>query len=219
MQVSRLISGTIPTLSPEDTGERALELMEENKLSHLPVVTDDNYIALVSEDDLLGWDTPEQAISKGELFYVKPAISTAGHPFEALRLMNQMNLSVLPLTDEDHKYAGAITRSDILKYVADYSGISNPGGILMLEIAPRNYTLFEIARICENEDMTILNLQLHTNEAGMIEVTLKLNRTILDPVVSSFERHGYHVKEVYGENIHADDIEDKYNLLMNYINM
>ncbi len=126
---------------------------------------------------------------------------------------------MLPVTDEEHKYIGAVTRDDLLKYIAENSGIDNPGGILVLEIAPRNYTLYEIARICENEDVTILNLQVHTNEQGQLEITLKLNRTVLDAVVSSFERHNYHVKEVYGEDSNDEDIEGKYNLLMNYINM
>jgi acetoin utilization protein AcuB len=97
--------------------------------------------------------------------------------------------------------------------------LNNPGGIIVLEIAPRNYTLYEIARICENEDVIILNLQVHTNADSTLQVTLKLNRTALDAVVSSFERHNYHVTEVYGEEVRKEDIEEKYHLLMNYINM
>jgi acetoin utilization protein AcuB len=48
---------------------------------------------------------------------------------------------------------------------------------------------------------------------------MKLNRSALDAVVSSFERHDYHVKEVFGQDANIEDIEDKYNMLMNYINM
>jgi hypothetical protein len=89
----------------------------------------------------------------------------------------------------------------------------------VLEIAPRNYTLVDIARICENEDVIIMNAMVHPNETGMLEITLKLNRSSLDAVVSSFERHSYHVLGVYGENNSDDDVTSKYNLLMNYINM
>jgi ferric-dicitrate binding protein FerR (iron transport regulator) len=53
----------------------------------------------------------------------------------------------------------------------------------------------------------------------MLEVTLKLNRTVLTAVVASFERHSYHVISVYGEETNREDITGKYNLLMNYINM
>ena len=219
MNIEQLISPVVPTLSPEDTCDHALALMEKENLACLPVTADDNYIALVQENDLLDRDTPDVTLTAANALGFKPAIPALSHPFEALRIIHQMNLDVLPVVDNEHKYTGAVTKDTLLKYMAEYSGINNPGGIIVLEIAPRNYTLYEIARICENEDVTILNLQVYTNEAGMLEVTLKLNRTALEAVTSSFERHSYHVKAVYGDESKNDDITDKYNLLMNYINM
>lgn len=219
MSLSQLITPTVPLLAPTDSGNKALELMEDAHTNQLPVVAEDNYVALVAENELLDWASPDNELSTSGLLNFKPAINLYAHPFEALRVLHEMNLSVLPVLDEERKYAGSVTKEDMLRYMAENSGISNPGGILVLEIAPRNYTLYEIARICENEDVTILNLQVHTNEQGKLEVTLKLNRTVLDAVVSSFERHNYHVKEVYGEDSNDDDIEGKYNQLMNYINM
>ena len=219
MNVDHLVSPSVPILSPEDTGDSALATMEENNLTQLPVVSDDHYIALVQENDVLRWKEPQAELNTADFINYKPAIMASAHPYEAIRIMHQMNLSVLPVIDGEHKYIGAVTPDTVLKYVAEKSGIVNPGGIIVLEIAPRNYTLYEIARICENEDMMIVNMQLNTNEQGMLEVTLKLNRSGLEAVVSSFERHSYHVKEVYGEEAYNEDIEGKYNLLMNYINM
>jgi len=219
MSVSQLISPAVPALAFEDTGSKALAMMEESGFTQLPVVHEDQYMALVSENDLLDWETPENALSTAPFINFKPAISAHAHPFEAIRILHQMGLSMLPVTDEEHKYAGTVTNAGLLKFIAENSGIDNPGGVLVLEVAPRNYTLYEIARICENEDVIILNMQVHTNEQGMLEITLKLNRTVLDPVVSSFVRHSYRVKEVYGEDSNDEDIEGKYNLLMNYINM
>jgi acetoin utilization protein AcuB len=219
MKIDQLISSAVPTLSAGDTGNRALEVMEDNNLLQLPVVTDDNYIALVAESDLLDWDKTSDALSTAPFMTFRPAIASSAHPFEALRLVNEMNLSVLPILDAEQKYIGSVTKDALLKYITENSGIAMPGGIIVLEVAPRNYTLYEIARICENEDVVIMNTQVHANELGMLEVTLKLNRTALDPVVSSLERHNYRVTEVYGDATNNEDIADKYNLLMNYINM
>ena len=219
MNIDQFISPAVPTLIPGDTGSHALEAMEESGYAELPVLQDDTYVALVQENDLLGWDTPEQALSASALLNYKPAIPASSHPFEAMRIMHQMNLSVLPVIDHELKYVGCATTGSLLNYMTQNSGIDNPGGIIVLEILPRNYTLYEIARICENEDVIIMNLQVHTNDQGKLEVTLKLNRSSLDAVVSSFERHNYHVKEVYGDESKKDDITDKYNLLMNYLNM
>ncbi len=219
MNIDQLISPIVPVLLPADTGTHALEVMEDSSFSELPVVSDDQYVALVQEHDILDWKSPQEALSASTLLNYRPAIAASGHPFEALRIVHQMNLSVLPVIDHELKYIGSVTKDKLLSYMTENSGIENPGGIIVLEIPPRNYTLYEIARICENEDVIILNLQVHTNETGMLEVTLKLNRSSLDAVVSSFERHKYHVKEVYGDENKKDDLTDKYNLLMNYLNM
>ncbi len=219
MSLELLISPIVPTLSPTDTGFRALALMEENNLSQLPMVGEDHYMALVQENDVLDWKEPQSAISTASFVNYRPAIGAGAHPFEALRLIHDLNLSVLPVVDNEQKYLGTITIDTLLKYITENSGLNNTGGIIVLEVAPRNYTLYEIARICENEDVIITNTQVHTNEQGMLEVTLKLNRTVLDAVVSSFERHNYTVKEVYGTETNNEDIVGKYNLLMNYINM
>ncbi|MCW3121799.1 MAG: domain containing protein [Flavipsychrobacter sp.] len=219
MNVDQLIAPSVPVLSTEDTGDRALAVMEENNLTQLPLVAEDQYIGLVQENELLEWQDTQSLLSTAENHLNKPAIVASAHPFEAIRIMNQMNLSILPVIDNERRYVGTVTKDTLLKFVAETSGIDNPGGIIVLEIAPRNYSLYEIARICENEDVMIINLQVHTNEVGKLEVTMKLNRTSLEAVVSSFERHDYHVKEVFGEEANAADIEGKYNLLMNYINM
>ena len=219
MNIEHLISPAVPILLPSDTGGHALDEMDKNNLTELPVVADDNYIALIQENDLLDWETPDAQLSTAGFLNYKPAIAASSHPFEALRILHQMNLDILPVVDHEQKYVGSVTKDTLLKYITENSGIDNPGGIIVLEITPRNYTLYEIARICENEDVIILNMQVHTNEVGMLEVTLKLNRTALSAVVSSFERHNYHVKEVYGEENKDEDIAGKYNLLMNYINM
>jgi len=219
MNLEQLISPAVPTLLPADSGSHALDQMEKSRFSELPVVSEDSYVALIQENDLLDWDTPDEKLSKASFLNYRPAIAASSHPFEALRILHQMNLDILPVIDHEQRYIGAVTKDTLLKYITENSGIDNPGGILVLEIAPRNYTLYEIARICENEDVIILNMQVHTNELGMLEVTLKLNRSVVAAVVSSFERHNYRVREVYGEDNKDDDITGKYNLLMNYINM
>lgn len=219
MSIVRLISPLVPTLNPSDTGNRALALMEDNDFSQLPVIEDDNYVALAQEHELMDWGTPEKPLSEAGFLNYKPAISLSGHPYEALRIINQMSLSVLPVVDVDNKYAGAVTRISLLNYLAEKSGLEGTGGIIVLEMEQNNYSLYQIARICENEDITIINLQIFTTPAGLLEVTLKANKTSLDALVSSFERHGYNVKEVHGDQKNIEDIMGKYNLLMNYLNM
>lgn len=219
MTIEKLIAHSLPALSPNDTVARALEILEDNHIKALPVVVDEDYQGLVTEDHLLEIEDVESKLSDTHLLQYKPAVSSFSHPFEAISAIHQARLAVLPVLDGDQKYLGCIDRDSLIAYVAENSGINNPGGILVLEIPPRNYSMYEIARICENEDVIILAMHSRTNEAGLLEITMKLNRTVLDAVVASFERHNYHAVEVYGRETNKEDILGKYNLLMNYINM
>ena len=220
MIIEQLISPVVPTLLPTDTGTKALVLMEENNLTQLPLVLEDKYMALIQENDVLDLDNTDAQLNAADLLNYKPAVFANGHPFEALRVAHQQNLSIVPVINNENTYLGSITRNDLIKYIAENSGLDSPGGILVLEIEPRNYSLNEIARICESEDVTIISTQLFTNRvSGKIEVTIKTNRSDLSAVVQSFERHEYVVKEVFGEQGAHEDMLDRYKLLMNYINM
>lgn len=184
------------------------------------MVKDEQYLGLIQENDVLDWNTPERALDSADFLNYRPAVSISGHPFDVLRLVSEQNLNIVPVIDNASRYIGAITRDDLLKYIAENSGLDSPGGIIILQLEPRQYSLSEIARLCESEDVTIIASQLSTNrETGVIEVTLKTNRTNLEPLVSSFQRHDYIVKEVFGAQSGAEEVMDRYKQLMNYINM
>lgn len=220
MVIEQLISPIVPTLLPTDTGSRALVLMEENNLTQLPLVADEKYMALVRENDVLDWDKPESPLGKALFLTYRPAVFASGHPYEALRVAHQQNLAVLPVVDNENNYLGAITRENLLHYIAENSGLDNPGGIIVIELDPRDYSLSQIARLCESEDVIVISTHLVTNKvSGKLEVTLKTNRTDLSGLRSLFERHGYVVQQVYGQQENHEDMLDRYKLLMNYINM
>jgi acetoin utilization protein AcuB len=220
MVIEQLISPVVPTLIPTDTGDKALLLMDENNLDQLPLIVEDKYMALVNENDLLDWDKQETALQGADFLHYRPAVLATGHPYEAIRLAHRQNLSIVPVVDSENTYLGSVTRSDLLRYITEKSGIDNPGGIIVLEVEPRNYSLYEIARICESEEVLLISTQIYSNKiTGKLEVTLKTNRTSLSPVISALERHNYKVIEVYGDSTDNSGMEDRFNLLMNYINM
>lgn len=220
MSVQKIISYDVPTILPGDSGDTALRLMEENSLEHIPVVAEQQYLALVKQSDLLDWETPEKAVSESDFLRFSPAVPAEGHAYDALRLAYNQQLSVVPVVDAQNKYIGAATRETMLHYFAENSSVDTPGGVLVLEINPLDYSLYEVARISESEDVSILATQLFTNRAtNKLELTIKTNRSNLELLAATYERFGYTVKEMYGERSNKDDMMDRYNLLMAYINM
>lgn len=220
MSIQKILTYDIPTILPGDTGEKAMRLMEENNIEQIPVVADKQYLALIKEDDMLDWDTAEKPISESGLLRYSPAVNVTSHAYEALRTAYNQNITVIPVVDKDNQYLGTATLESIMNYVAENSSLDSPGGVIVLEINPQDYSLYEVARIAESEEVSILTTQLFNNRATKkLELTMKTNKSHLDNLASTYERFGYTVKELYSEHTHKDDMMDRYDLLMTYINM
>lgn len=221
MSVNNIIAYEVPVLSPSDTVEKALQLMEDNNLHQLPVVGNEQYMALVKEDELLECADSSQNIGAcTDYLRFSPAVFAGVHAYDVLRVAYNHNLGIVPVVDAQNKYLGAVTRDTLMTYLVEHSGLDNPGGVLILEMDTKDYSLVEIARICESEDTVILNAQLFTNRTtNKLELTLKVNRANVEALASTYERFGYVVKEQYGESSNKDDMMDRYNLLMAYLNI
>ena len=69
MLVKDFITKELPVLKSFDTGEYALALMDDFKLKHLPLLSENIYRCLVSEKDLLAMPDPTAIIGDPVLFY------------------------------------------------------------------------------------------------------------------------------------------------------
>lgn len=220
MPLQEHIASNLPHLEPSDSGLHALELMRIHHVSELPLVNASELITLIKEDDILDWESPERLLSEKQFPDFRPIVYGYMHPYEAAARMTELDISVLPVLDEENKYSGLVTRSELLNFFCDNSGLVQSGGILVLTLKPIDYSLSEIARICENNDIILLNTQIFTYPGREImDVILKTNKKDLQALKASFERYDYLVKEIYAELPAQADLIDRYRLLMNYINM
>lgn len=218
MNTRQLISNHLPTLALNDSGDKALSLMNEYRVFHLPLVQKDNYIALISEDDLLDWDTPEEPLSLAEFLTFRPMVFEHTHPFEAMKLCKEFNLSVLPVVNQQNHYVGSVTTEGLFTFMADNNAVREPGAILLIELEQRNYSLSEIARICESNDVSILCLFVKTlDDNTRMQITLKVNKTDVQSLVATFERFNYHIADVFSAEQHQENLQQNYDLLMHYI--
>ena len=144
MLVKDFITKEIPVLKSFDTAEYALALMEDFKLKHLPLLSDNAYQCLVSEKDLLALPDPSATIGEPVLF--APAISENGHLHEALAMITRYGLSLLPVVSVDGTYLGAITRDRLVDALSELCNAEAAGSVIVLEMMPQDFSLTDIAR-------------------------------------------------------------------------
>jgi hypothetical protein len=100
----------------------------------------------------------------------------------------------------------------------DFASVCEPGGIVVLEIAERDYSLQQIAGIVESNDARILSVQTASQaDSTRMEITLKINKMDLRPIIQTFERYNYLVSASFQEEEYEDSIRERYDSLMNYL--
>lgn len=220
MIAEELITNEIPPLKTSDTGLKALGWMEEFKISHLPIVNHTDFLGMVSEEDIINYNAPDEALGSYRLSLAQPYVRNNQHIYEVIKLVADLNLSVIPVLDANQKYLGLITLRDLIQNLATLSSIKDPGGIIVLEVNERDYSLSQIAQIVESNDCKILSCYVNTiPDSSQMKVVIKVNRTDLRAVLATFNRYNYVVKGSYMEQGANDDMRDRYDMLMNYLDM
>jgi hypothetical protein len=215
-----IISDLIPPLKPTDKGILVLNWMDEFKVSHLPIVNNKEYLGLISEVDILDNDITNDEIGQHKLSLIRPFVYENQHVYEVIKIISNMKLSVLPVLDEKNEYLGLIPASELLHLFSELAATNEPGGIIVLELNINDFYLSQIAQIVETNDGKILSFYVkHLSDSTKLELTLKLNREDLSGIIQTFNRYNYTIKATYHQKEFKDDMKDRYDSFMNYLNI
>lgn len=216
-----LISEIIPSLKPSDTGQIALNWMEIFRISHLPVVNNQDFLGLISDNDVYDMNRPEEPIGNYTLPLLKTFVTTEQHLFEVIGLASRLKLSIVPVLDDNDHYKGVITTNDLVRYMAGISSMDQAGGIIVLELTERDYSLSQIAQIIESNNIKVLSMYITSPpDSTRMEVTLKVNTGELASVIRTFERYSYDVKTwVTSTDSMNRFYSERFDLLMKYLNI
>jgi len=216
---SELISHSLAPLKTSDSGEEALTIMNIYHVKHLPIVNYEMLLGLISEDEIMAKDLDEPIGSYG-LSLNNAFVKSSDHLFEVMSRLAEFNLSVIPVVDQEENYMGMITQEDLLQFYANSFSFTEHGGILVLEMNRIDYSLAEIARIAEAENVTILSTFLTTNpDTTKVYVTIKINQQDIQNLIATFERYDYTIKASFTEDTYLEDLKDRYDALMSYLNV
>ncbi|MBR4583286.1 MAG: CBS domain-containing protein [Bacteroidales bacterium] len=218
MTAENYIDTSIPYVTPDYTCSRVLSLMDTFKMSHLPVVENDIYIGVVSEDELYDKNLLEEKLSEFGVMRTPYVLSTQ-HILDVLAVATHFSVPIVPVVNADRKYLGAITSQNLLDAVAKITNVQSKGAVLVLEMGVHDYSMSEIARIVESENAKLISSYVTEYEdSTRIDVTLVLNMAEISPVVKSLERYGYKVNTFFSGSNKIDDFyRERYELLMNYM--
>lgn len=218
MVIRNLISPSLIPLKPADTVEYALGLLLEMRVRHLPVVDGTGkLIGLVSEDQLLDAGSPDMRVEN--LLTARSVTASPDlHVFEAAKTIVAHGLTALPVVDESDRYVGVVRRHEIFDQLARMLSTQEAGAILALEVEPKNYSLSKLVYAIEQNEVKVLSVATESpGEGGPIRVTLKLDAQDTARVRHVLEHHGYHVVAAFSDTDDEDDLQDRIEEFMRYL--
>lgn len=218
MLTRELTTQSLPSLHPQDKVYRALQLMNENQVTHLPITEGDKFIGMISEDDLMQSDNDRDELSTLQQSFSLLSVKENEHFLKTLQLAADNALSVVAVLNEEQELTGTVTYTELLKHAAGFMSLNEPGGLIVLEMESNQYSFTEISKLVESNDAQITQLNT-TNDAatGLMQVTLRINKPEISDIVATFQRYEYQVKYFFGEELYLNDLRNNYDNLMNYL--
>lgn len=215
-----LVNKNIPRLQLQDSVSKALRLMSDFRVSHLPVVSDEKFLGLISEEDLLDAEDGKNSIEVLQHHLIQASVKENVHFLNAVNSSIQLETNVVPVVNAANDYLGVISTADLLKTLGNFSGADEIGGIIVLEMERPQFAISEISRIVESNNCHILHLNTTVNPlTGLLTVTIHLNNKEIASVIATFERYDYTVIYYFGNEKFENEIDTNYRHFMNYLNL
>jgi len=220
MLAIELITETIPPVHTSDSIQKVIDRMVEFRVRHLPIVNQEQFLGLIDENDLIGETDYQTPIGALALSLVNPFVLEEQHIYDVIWMFCERQLTVVPVLDAKKNYLGLISINALTKYFASLAAVDQQGGIIVLEINNKNNSLAHMSQIVESDNAQILSSYVRTfPDSTRMEVTLKINKRDISAIIATFLRYEYDIKATFNHNDDNDNSRDRYNSLMNYLNL
>ncbi len=131
-RAERFIVEDVVTISPDESLDYALYLMEKNGIDGLPVVEEERLVGILTKKDIAAKEgTKGRELMTDEVITVGEDVSVE----EAVALMFERRIDRLPVVDSNGRLVGIITMSDLTKRKKYRNAVRDENGDLLVAAA------------------------------------------------------------------------------------
>ncbi len=196
MKVKNQMSRKVVTIPPGTPILRAMEVMRENSIRHLPVVEGEDIVGLVTEGDLrqAALLSMVDKVSIDDVMIKRPfTISPEASIEEAARLVYRHKIGGLPVV-EGKRLVGIITVVDLLHSFVQLLGILTSSSRIDLILGRDPQAFEEVSAIVRSCGAEIISVGMSNDEDREKRVYyFRLGRCRVAPITASLEQKGYKV--------------------------
>lgn len=210
MNVKHFMTKEVITVTKETRVTDAVDTMEQNNFHRLPVVENDKYIGLVTDEEIAE-NSPSNVTSLSiyEMNYLFDKM-TVGEIMteqtvtvspdtlleEAATIMNDKNVTVLPVLDEARHVVGILTYKDIFKALIDLSGYNGGGTRFLIYIdEDRVGVLAHITKTLADADISLSHIFVNRLD-DQIEITIQTDDETGTSTEETLKNAGYDISRL-----------------------
>lgn len=221
MVAKELINHMIPPLKETDSAAHAMVWMEEFRCKQLPVVSNGEFKGLISEEQILDINDASIPISDFDLFCENCCVEESQHFYDVIKVASDNNVEIVGVLNENRTFAGVITIQDTITAFAQTTAVQSPGGIIVISLDAIDYSLAEISRLIEANNVKILSSSVKEDDFNnqKLKVTLKVNQEDLTAVVATLERFDYKVIARFQEKVATENDKERIDILLRYLDI
>ncbi|TGE26279.1 CBS domain-containing protein [Hymenobacter metallicola] len=217
-----LLNQMIPPLKVSDSAGKAAKWLEEFHVGQLPVLDNRLYRGLITEADLLDYDHPDEPLTNVPFGFAEVHVQRDQHFYSIMELAIQNKIQLVPVLDDQHEYLGVVTVGDTLAAFGQLPIAAGQGGILVLSMDERDYSLTQISRYVEENNAKILSAHVAQDEHDpyKIRLTLKLNTPNMARITATLERFGYVITAQFsGAGEVGENEQERFDGLLKYLSL
>jgi acetoin utilization protein AcuB len=207
MNVKHFMTKEVITVTKETRVTDAVDLMERNNFHRLPVVENETYIGLVTDEEIAE-NSPSSVTSLSiyEMNYLfdkmtvgeimtKQTVTVSPDTLleEAATIMNDKNVTVLPVLDDSKHVVGILTYKDIFKALIDLSGYNGDGFRFLIYIdEDRVGVLAHITRTLADANISLSHIFVNRLD-NQIEITIQTTDRAGKETETALKKAGYNI--------------------------
>lgn len=209
MNVGHYMTKKVITITPDVKLTRAIDIMEENNFHRIPVVENDQFVGLITEQ-VIAENSPSKvsSLSIYEMNYLydkvrvkdlmlKNVVTTSSDvSIEAAAvLMADQNITVLPVLNEQYQVTGIITHKDIFKALIDLTGYQDEGTRVVVDLKEdRVGIITEISKALSEKEINVTHIFVNRPE-DHVELTIQTTGPNAIQTKATIESLGYKVND------------------------
>lgn len=218
MYVTAYLSKEIKPGKINYSPEHLLQMVQEMKLTHLPIFDGLDFVGNIAEEDLteLTFGDEDQDLLKD---YTESFFLTEDHTLlDAIQLMYMNHTNVLPVITKENRYVGCVTQQTILEEMAKFPFISELAVSMVVSIASKDLSMSVITNIIESNNGKIFGLMLMDDTEDQSNVLVRFSSSNLLSIGETFERYGYQVVQKFYNDEKQELLQTRYAQLLKYMN-